>query len=91
MKPDTPTTPLLALLRELGSDERRTEFAQHAQTSVLYLYQLAGCHRRSCSAVKALAIEEASRHMNLLYGTPVVDMKVLATMCPIADAEDAAA
>jgi hypothetical protein len=82
MKTDTtPTTPLLTLLRDLGTRERRDEFAAKCDTSTLYLYQVAGCHRRSCSAHKAYLIEQTSKEFNLLYGTPVVTMAEIATMC----------
>lgn len=81
MKNETPTTPLLGLLRALETDERRQEFAALCNTSVLYLYQLAGCHRVSCRAQKALAIAQASEQMALTYGTPTIDMQTLATMC----------
>lgn len=81
MKQEPRSTPLLALLRELETDDKRQEFAMYAGISVLYLYQLAGCHRKSCSAFKALEIENASINMNMMYGTRIVTMAELATMC----------
>lgn len=78
-----PKTPLLAILRALENDERRNEFAALAGTSRLYLYQLAGCHNRSCRSSLALAIAQASEEMDRRYGCGTVDMQTLATMCPL--------
>lgn len=78
-----PKTPLLAILRELKTDERRDEFAALAGTSRLYLYQLSGCHSGSCRAKLAMGIANASVEMHKKYGTPVITMTDLATMCPI--------
>ena len=76
-------TPLLEVLRQLGSDERRTEFADAAGTSVNYLYQLAGCNRRACSARLAKRIADASCEMTLRYGSDELTMEQIATMCPV--------
>lgn len=83
MRTDTPTTPLLALLRELRKPDRREEFAALTGTSIGYLYQLAGCYpnRKACRSDLALRIEQASRALNRKYRTPVVTMQQLATMC----------
>lgn len=75
-------TPLLEVLRQLGSDARRTEFAAAAGTSVNYLYQLAGCNRRTCGAHLAKRIADASCEMALRYGSDELTMEQIATMCP---------
>lgn len=76
-----PKTPLLAILRVLGNNVRRDEFAKLAGTSTLYLYQLAGCHNRSCRSALAKAIADASVTMHKKYQCGVVTMDTLATMC----------
>lgn len=78
-----PTTPLLAILRQLGSDDRRDEFARIAGTSSAYLYQLAGCKRGSCRARLAKGIADASVEMHARYGTDTITVDALATMCPL--------
>lgn len=78
-----PTTPLLAILRELDTDERRNEFARLAGTSVAYLYQLAGCNRTACRARLAKSIADASVQMDAKYNCGAVTMDTLATMCPL--------
>lgn len=77
-------TPLLEVLRALETDERRDEFATAAGTSRGYLYQLAGCHNKSCRSSLAQAIADASVEMGLQYGTPVITVRELATMCQCA-------
>lgn len=77
------TTPLLDLLRNLGTIERREEFAMLAGTSRMYLYQLAGCYTRACRTDLALAITKASVAMNEKYQCGYIDMHTLATMCPV--------
>lgn len=78
-----PKTPLLAVLRQLQTDERRGEFAALAGTSTTYLYQLAGCHRGSCRIHLAKAIVDAAAQMHRLYGSDLITMDDLATMCPL--------
>ncbi|WP_315127300.1 hypothetical protein [Comamonas antarctica] len=78
-----PTTPLLAILRQLATDARRDEFAAKAGTSTAYLYQLAGCNRGACRTRLAKGIADASVEMNLLYGSDVITMEALAVMCPL--------
>lgn len=78
-----PKTPLLAILRALETDERRNEFAALSGTSRLYLYQLAGCHNRSCRSALALSIAKASEVMHKKYGCGTIDMQTLASMCPV--------
>lgn len=78
-----PTTPLLAILRQLATDERRDEFAAKAGTSTAYLYQLAGCNRGACRTRLAKGIADASAEMNLLYGSDTITMEQLAVMCPL--------
>lgn len=80
-----PTTPLLAILRQLGTAEKRKEFAAKANTSVAYLYQLASCARGACRTRLAKGIADASVEMHKLYGTDIVTMDTLATMCPLPD------
>ena len=81
-------TPLLQLLRQLGTEPQRGAFAHEAGTSVNYLYQLAGCKRGSCSALKAKRIADASVLMHEKYGTDVLTMEQIATMCPLPGAEE---
>lgn len=78
-----PATPLLDILRQLDSAAKRKEFADLAGTSVAYLYQLAGCARRSCRTLLAKGIADASVVMNERYGTPVLTMSEVATMCAL--------
>lgn len=77
------TTPLLEILRNLGVDERRDEFALLAGTSRLYLYQLACCYTKACRTDLALAITKASLVMHDEYQCGYIDMHTLATMCPV--------
>lgn len=76
-----PVTPLLSLLRTLETPEQRAHFAARCGTSVNYLYQLATCKRTSCRVGLAKRIAEASSEMALLYGTPVLSLEVVSTMC----------
>lgn len=85
-KTDT-TTPLLLILRALENDARRDEFAALAGTSRMYLYQLAGCHNRACRSSLAMGIADASLKMNEKYGSPVITMHQLASMCPMPGAK----
>lgn len=78
-----PTTPLLQILRQLDAAEKRQEFAELAGTSVAYLYQLAGCARGACRTRLAKGIADASVEMHKRYGTDIVTMDTLATMCPL--------
>ena len=77
----SPTTALLAILRQLGTNERRDEFAALAGTSTAYLYQLAGCKRAACRTPLAKGIADASVVMHERYGIDVITMDALATMC----------
>lgn len=83
MRNTTPKTPLLAILRALENDDRRKEFADAAQTSVGYLYQLAGCYpgRKTCRTDLAKRIADASAAMTKKYGTPKITMEQIAVMC----------
>ena len=78
-----PTTPLLTILRDLGSADKRQEFAVMAGTSVAYLYQLASCARGSCRTRLAKGIADASVEMSKRYGTEPVTLDTLASMCPM--------
>ena len=78
---NTPRTPLLAVLRQLETDDKRDEFAGLAGTSRLYLYQLSICSRRSCRADLAKRIADASEVMHERYGTQVLTLEGLSTMC----------
>ena len=81
MKSDQPAkTPLLELLRILTPDQRE-EFAAMCDTSVLYLYQIAGCNRKSTRAYLAYKIAKATEQLNMLYGTQVISLETLACMC----------
>lgn len=75
------TTPLLNILRALGTDERRKEFADAAGTTVPYLYQLGTCKRGACRSLLAKGIADASVQMRALYKTPAITMDQLATLC----------
>ena len=83
-----PATPLLDILRQLGTAEKRKEFADLAGTSVAYLYQLAGCARRSCRTLLAKGIADASVVMHERYQTPIVTMSEVATMCALPRKDD---
>ena len=72
---------MLAVLRQLGTDDKRDEFAGLAGTSRLYLYQLSICSRRSCRTDLARRIADASVVMAERYGTPVLTLEVISTMC----------
>ena len=80
MRKSLPKTPLLQILRDMSPDQR-DEFALVAGTTVSYLYQLAGCNRKSCRATLTKGIADASVLMASKYGTPVISMDSLATMC----------
>lgn len=83
MKATDCRTPLLAVLRQLENDARRQEFAARAGTTTNYLYQLGSCQRVSCRANTAKGIADASVHMNLLYGSDVLTLDTIATMCAV--------
>lgn len=82
-------TPLSDFLR-IASPEQRERCATLAGTSVGYLYQLAGCHRRNPSATLALRIAEATEtlHRETEGRLPIVTAEQLATMCAVAGFED---
>ena len=80
MRRNDPRTPLLAVLRAL-TPEQRAEFAAEADTQVSYLYALSICARRSPRALLAKSIADASVVMCRRYGSPVVTLDDLATMC----------
>lgn len=85
MRKNEPKTPLLALMRALTPDQR-AQLAEESGTSVSYLYSLGSCQRDTCGSGLALQIEKASERMCVRTGglTPIVTMKELATMCPVA-------
>lgn len=84
MRTNEPKTPLLALMRALTPDERQW-LADHAGTSVTYLYALATCARGACRTPLALKIVEgvalirAARRVK--KEVPELTMEMLATMC----------
>ena len=78
---NTPRSPLLHVLRQLATDDKRDEFAALAGTSRLYLYQLSICSRRSCRTDLAKRIADASVVMHSKYGTQVLTLEVLCSMC----------
>lgn len=80
MRTSPPTTPLLAILRQM-TPQQRLEFATLAGTKVDYLYQLAGCNRTSCRSALAMRIASASEQMALLCGSAPIGMSTLAVMC----------
>lgn len=76
-----PRTPLLNILRLLANPKRRDEFARLAGTSQNYLYQLGTCARTSCRIGLAKSIADASLVMARKYGTPVLTLEEVASMC----------
>ena len=76
-----PKTPLLQVLRDLATDDKRNEFAALAGTSRLYLYQLSICSRKSCRADLAKRIADASVVIAEKYGTQVLTLEGISTMC----------
>lgn len=76
------TTPLSAWLRAATKDERKRA-ADLAETTVNYLFQLAGCHRPKPSSDLAFRIEDATRQMHVSTGgrLPVITARELSTMC----------
>ena len=83
MKPEKTPTPLLRVLQQLENGARRQEFATLAGTTTNYLYQLGSCQRDSCSARKAKGIADASVVMSKKYGSDVLTLDTIATMCPV--------
>lgn len=83
MNTEARQTPLLLVLRQLENRDRRQEFADAAKTTVNYLYQLGSCQRTSCRANKAKTIADASVTMNLLYGSDILTVDTIATMCAL--------
>jgi hypothetical protein len=83
MRKNSPKTPLLALLRDLKTDDKRDELASLAGTSRNYLYQLAGCYRGEAGCCPALAerVAAASVTLRKKYKTPVVTAAQLVDMC----------
>ena len=65
--------------------------AELADTTVNYLWQLAGCHRPSPTANLAFRIEDATRQMNIASGErlPIITARELATMCAACPTETA--
>lgn len=86
-KPES--TPLMALLRLCGA-EQRNWLAERAGTTTNYLYALAGCHREQPRVGLAFAIEDASTEMHGASGgdTPIVTARQLAAMCSLTMFED---
>jgi hypothetical protein len=78
------TTCLTKLLRS-ASPEEREYLANHASTTVSYLYALAGCHREAMSLDLGLRLAEATRDLaRMTKGrTPVLSAEQLALMCPL--------
>ena len=83
MRKNQPKTPLLAVLRHLGTGPKRLEFATAAGTSVGYLYQLAGCYegRQGCRPELARRIADASVKMHKRYKSPVLTVEQVTAMC----------
>lgn len=82
-------TPLLWLLR-CCTEEQRNWLAREADTTVDYLYAIAGCHRKKISVQLAFAIEKASTQLNTITGgdTPIVTAQQISTMCAVAHFDD---
>ena len=88
MRKNQTTTALSTMLRACTDDERKW-LAEKAETTVGYLYQLAGCHRgrNGPAAGLALSIEDLSGQLNKLTKgrVPVVTVRDLASMCALGD------
>jgi len=59
---------------------QRQEVAEAAGTSVGYLYQLAGGHRRNPGTHIAVGIESATRQLHARCQTPIVTVESLANL-----------
>lgn len=81
-------TPLARFLKDATPDER-SRAASLAGTSVAYLYQLGGCHRKSTSASLAIALEHSTHAVAQDSGGRLkgVTAMQLATMCVAEDFE----
>lgn len=79
---------LQEFLRAATQDERN-RVATACGTSVGYLYQLAGGHRRNPSAALAVAIERATRNLHEQHPEriPVVTVEALAAGTALNDFE----
>lgn len=90
MRKNQTTTALSTMLRACTDDERKW-LAEKAETTVGYLYQLAGCHRgrNGPAAGLALSIEDLSGQLNKLTKgrVPVVSVRDLASMCSLSSGE----
>lgn len=82
-------TPLSDFLRRATAAER-DRCAALAGTSVGYLYQLAGCHRRNPSVALAVRLAEATEilHRESEGRLPAITAEQIASMCAIADFEN---
>ena len=80
------TTKLSDFLRA-ATPEERERCAQKAGTSVMYLYQLAGAHRKNPGVMIAMGIEQATKEMHEESGgrLPVITMHDLAEMSRLVD------
>lgn len=90
MRQTTPTEPTaLSIFLRACTDDERKWLAKEADTTVGYLYQLAGCHRgrNGPAAGLALAIEDLSTQLNKTTKgrVPVVTVRELASMCSLGD------
>ena len=79
MRQAEPKTPLMALLRQLD-DVQRAALADKARTTVSYLHHIAGCAREPRVRL-AHRIAQASEWVNKRWGTAVITLEQLATMC----------
>lgn len=82
-------TPLAAFLRAATAAERE-RCALLAGTSVSYLYQLAGCHRKNPGSALANGIAQATTTLHAESGgrLPALSVETLATMCAMAGFDD---
>jgi hypothetical protein len=69
----------MALLREL-TPEQRGMLADKAGTTVNYLYHVSACSRQPRVGL-AKRISEATTWANKRWGTPVITLDDLASMC----------
>lgn len=85
--PATPViTPLTTAMRAMTKDQRE-EFASLAGTTVNYLYQIAGLHRKNIAVQTAFAIEDASAYMAGQYPSaklPTVNARQISEMAALA-------
>ncbi len=80
---------LLANWLNLATPAEREELAQFAQTSVNYLYQLAGCHTKNPGVMLAWRLSLGTLTANRKNPElPYISLEALAKMCMKDEAEN---